>query len=354
MANSENAKLKLLYLYYYFMQDKSADSGDTGASMSQIISYLQEKTGTEFERKSIYADIARLNKFAAEVGMTDPGEEWITIQGKKYYRGEVKGELTLDEARLIVDAVNTTDFIDSGICEKIKKMYPSYFRQGYKSVISHDDKSIQKPMYSLNSIRTAIEEKLVLEFRYGYVVASGIRAATKRIVSPLALDFEKSHYYLIAVDNEAVSQGAQRSSAIKRYRFDRMRQINILHNELYMGFENDKDKILEKYLKNSVDAFSSTDSREIRLTLRCGDERELLRAFTGLTEDMKTKILSDRLEKGEIRFTVKSGIVPPLFSKLFKVSLYNDVELIIDDDEVRSMYEDYLKSALLSCGGKLH
>lgn len=346
MANTEKSKLKLLYLYYYFDQ-LGADPTEAGRTMGEILSYLSEKTGNDFERKSIYADIDRLNEFARSVDMVDAGTDWITLESRKYLRGEIKNELTLDEARLIVDAINATDFIDSGLCEKIKKMYPNYFKKDYNSVVPHDDRKVQRisSTTSLNMIRTAIDEGYVLGFKYGYIVAGGIRGDSDRKVSPIALDFENSHYYIIAVDNDAVDKGTDRKDAIKRYRIDRMKEFRLLGQKGYLGFGKDKDKILNRYLKDSVDAFASSDSRNITITLECDNTKELLKAFSGLAEDVKIRIISDELERGRIKFLAQASLVPPFFNILFRLSLYEGVKITIEDEEVVEMYEQYLTRA---------
>ncbi len=346
MANTEKSKLKLLYLYYYFML-MSSDMSDEGCSMNELKGYLMDKTDNEFERKSIYADINRLNEFARSVGMVDPTDDWISLESRKYKRGEIKGELTYDEARLVVDAINATDFIDSGLCEKIKKMYPGYFKNGYKSVVPHDNKKAQKRSTQLlNLIRTAIEEKYVLGFKYGYLVAGGVRGATDKRVSPLALDFFNSHYYIIAVDNDAVDNGTARDEAIKRYRLDRMKELKLLGNRGYQGFENEKDKILDRYLKESIDAYAAHEIKQVQMKLESDDPMELLRAFTGFAEDMSIKIIADEIEKGKIIFIVEAAIAPPFFNKLFRMNLYQGVKLTISDDEVSELYRKYLNNAL--------
>ena len=353
MPNTEYSKLKLLYLYYYFRKFVKAEPPEDGTTMAEMMAYLNEMTGSDFERKSIYSDITKINEFARQVGICDSTENWIELDGKTYKRGEIKGDLTFDEARLIVDAINATDFIDSGLCEKIKDMYPSYFKTGYNSVVPHDDRQVQKKStYYLNTIRSAIDDNIVLGFRYGYLVASGIRGASDKVVSPIGLDFKNSHYYLIAVDNDAVAAGLRKQDAIRTYRLDRMRSVGLRPDDVYIGFRENKSDTLRKYLKTTVDAFSykGADDRYITITLTSDDEKELLKAYTGFSEDMKPTIISDKIDSGKITFTVEAGMVPPFFTKLFKVSLYDGVSMTIDDDEVRSRFAAYLKRALKVCG----
>ncbi len=352
MPNTEYSKLKLLYLYHFFRKYVKTEPPEDGTTMADMMSYLNEMTGAEFERKSIYSDIARINDFARSVGISDETAPWIELDGKKYRRGEIKGDLTFDEARLIVDAINATDFIDSGLCEKIKNMYPAYFKMGYKSVVSHDDRQVQKrSMYLLNTIRSAIEDDLVITFKYGYLVAQGIRGATDKTVSPLGLDFKHSHYYLIAVDNDMVNGGTKKQDAIRTYRLDRMKAASIHPDLTYEGFKENREEILRKYLKSSVDAYSfkSKEDRRVTITLSCDNERDLLRAYTGFCEDIKPTIISDKIDSGKITFSVEAGMVPPFFNNLFKTSMYEGVTMTIDDEEVRKKFKEHLKKALDIC-----
>ena len=78
-------------------------------------------------------------------------------------------------------------------------------------------------------------------------------------------------------------------------------------------------------------------------------EKELLKAYTGFSEDMKPTIISDKIDSGKITFTVEAGMVPPFFTKLFKVSLYDGVKMTIDDAEVRERFGAYLRRALKVC-----
>ena len=347
MANTEKAKLKLLLLYDYFLKNVNAYDESSSVSMADIQSYLSNRTGVEFERKSIYADIRRLNEFAVEAGLVSPGDEWIYLSGRKYTRGEVDYELSLDEARLIVDAIRTTPFTDSGLCEKIERLYPSYFRSGYKSLIPHDNTVKTRIRFLLNTIRTAIENRQALCFKYGYNFAGGLRAVSDKTVSALGLDWESGYYYLIAVDNEAYEKCGDVEKSIRRYRVDRMKSYVYGYDLPYYGGGDDRDKILEKYIKNSIDAFSSSESRLITITLKCGDEKTLLRAYNAFAGDVKIKrIGKDQPEKGVIEFSFDAGPVPTLFTQLFKLYTFDGVKVEIDDAQIREKFGEYLRRAL--------
>ena len=347
MANTEKSKLKTLLLYDYFLKNINAYDENSSVSLPDIQNYLLNVTGVEFERKSIYADIKRLNEFAVEVGLVKPGEEWIYLNSRKYTRGEISYELSLDEARLIVDAIRTTPFTDSGLCEKIEKRYPAYFKGGYKALIPHDNTVKTKTKFLLNTVRLSIEKKQALVFKYGYNFAGGLRAVSDKTVSALALDFENGYYYLIAVDNEVYEKCHDLEKSIRRYRVDRMKSYILGYKVPYYGDEPNKDKILEKYLKNSIDAFSSETSRLITITLRCDDEKTLLRAYGAFANDVKIKrIGADQPDKGIIEFSFDAGPVPTLFTQLFKLYTFDGLKVEIDDEEIREKFREYLNRAL--------
>ena len=92
MANSELSKLKILFIYDYFKNQVSAGGDKEAVSVSELISYLADKTGTVFERKSIYADISKINEYVQKSGQTSDAD-WIYSEGKKYKRSELKDEI---------------------------------------------------------------------------------------------------------------------------------------------------------------------------------------------------------------------------------------------------------------------
>ena len=347
MANSEKSKHKVLLMYDYFLREMNGYDTEKGVTTKGILEYLKSKTGYEFERKSVYSDVNKLNEFVALAGLVPPDTEWIYREGNTWYRTELRNELSLDEARLIVDAISTTPFTDSGLCEKIEKMYPSYFSGGYKSLVPHDHTVNKKTQLLLNTIRTCIENREVLLFKYGYPIAGAIRATSDKVTSPVALDWENSCYYLIAVDNDEFKNSRDVERSLRRYRVDRMRNHSIGKIRDYLDLGDEKEMILRRYLRNSVDAFSASDSRTITITLRCEDEKTLLRAYNAFSDDVRTKsFISDRTDRGEMTFVIEAGIVPTLFPKLFMLYTFEGVQVEIDDEEVKEKFRGFLKKAL--------
>ncbi|MBR3340321.1 MAG: WYL domain-containing protein [Clostridiales bacterium] len=356
MANSELSKLKILFIYDYFKNRLSASGGKESVSVSELISYLEEKTGTTFERKSIYADINKINEYVQKSGKTND-DAWIYSEGKKYKRSELKGEILIDEARLIVDAISTTTFVDTQLCDKIIKMFPNYFTDNYhkRALFPHDEKISRRSISYLNNIRTGIEGKFALKFDYGYVLGSNLTEKTEKIVSPMALDWANNCYYLIAVDN-AEAKDLERdqalSSALRRYRLDRMVNVNVDYDRKTRYYDYKNDRIRESELKgfigNSLSAYSGGRPVPIVITIKGESRKHALKAYGAFASKVSDKIRIEddtKLEKGILKICVTTGLAPTLYTDLFELSTFDGVEVEIDNEEVCREYAGYIKKA---------
>lgn len=355
MANSELSKLKILFMYDFFMKHLNAFDENSAVTVNDIIGYLEEKTGTTFERKSIYADISRINEF---IDMTDKvlaGDGWITTEGKKYRKNQLADEITIDEARLIVDAISTTTFVDSDLCEKIVNMFPTYFSDGYRKRIlyPHYEKVDRKCISKLNNIRNAIEEKAALKISYGYKLGNELAEKSDKIVSPMTLDWQNNCYYLIAIDNEKakilIDESKPLTEALKRYRVDRMAGISFTDDK-YIDFKSEKIKEQEirNLIANSISAYSGSGLTNFGITIKGKTRKDTLKAYSAFATKVsdKIKIVNDtKLDKGILTINVTTGTAPTLYPDLFELITFDDVEIEIDNDEIRRKFAEYIKKA---------
>ena len=354
MANSELAKLKILFIYDYFKTQVSSSGGKEAVSVNDLIAYLEQETGSTFERKSIYADINKINEYVQKSGQTKD-DNWIFCEGKKYKRSDLKDEILIDEARLIVDAISTTPFVDSDLCEKIIKMFPTYFPEGYqkRTLYPHFEKVDKRSIFRLNSIRSGIEEKRSLKIVYGYMLGSELTEKTEKIVSPMALDWQNNCYYLIAIDNadaKDLERDQALSKALKRYRVDRMANVSLLDGSSYIDYKNDRmrDQELKSFIGNSVSAYSSDQMTHMGITITGATRKEVLRAYNAFASKVsdKVRIADDtKLEKGVLKISVNTGLAPTLYTDLFELSTFEGVEIEIDNEEVCRKYGEYIKKA---------
>ena len=355
MANSELSKLKILFIYDYFKNRVSAEGGKETVSVGELIAYLEKKTGTTFERKSIYADITKINEYVRKSGQTKDSN-WIYTEGKKYRRTDLKDEILIDEARLIVDAISTTTFVDSDLCNKIIKMFPTYFPEGYqnRALYPHYEKIDRKSILHLNNIRSGIESKSALKISYGYMLGSSLTEKTDKIVSPMALDWENNCYYLIAIDNEE-AKGLERdhalSKALRRYRVDRIATISLLGGKQpYINYKNErmKNQELKDFINNSLSAYSSSRMIQLGITISGKTRKDVLKAYGAFTSKVndKVRIADDtKLDKGILKISVTTGLAPTLYTDLFELSTFDGIDIEIDNKEVCREYGEFIKKA---------
>jgi len=360
MANCDEGKIKVLLLYDYFTKYMNAYE-DCTVGVGELKEYLKAATGYTFERKSIYADIKKLNDFAVAAGLVEAGDEWIYTEQKKYRVNQLKGQLTMDEARLLVDAVNTTSFVGPSIASKVKGMFPSYFasdRSAMRELVKHDDKSktSAKTMALLNNIRMAISDSAVLEFNYGYRLGKELISKEKRVVSPLALDWANNNYYLIAFDNkkfdECIKAGRDVKYAIRRYRIDRMDTSRFVTGEKSRKFPTARDRreAIKLFEENAINAFSSDRMVDFTVTLEYSGtetaeaQKSVLKAYSILADQHMNigRVDDTKLSRGILTFHVSAADVPTLYTILFQVGTVDSVDMKIGDGPVKTMYLEYI------------
>ncbi|MBO4459078.1 MAG: WYL domain-containing protein [Clostridiales bacterium] len=369
MANSDDSKIKILFLYDFFMTRLNSFDDDSSVSMAELLDFLEKETGTRFERKSVYSDIKRLNDFMRKTGRlkNDKNDDWIYKEKKRYRVGELESQISADEALLLVDAIKTTAFTNSGIAGKLKMMFPSYFTKTRNTVslVANDRKYPQRLISYVNTFRSCIEEWSVVSFNYGYKLgtdsASNIRE--KRSVTPLALDWDNNIYYLIAIDNEEYDRnegtGKPAESSIKRFRIDRLDGVNRVDNEKYRGYsrETERNAAVKNYKEHSVSAYSADEFMTVEIKMSFVKDgtvrpdanpwKEILRACSILQDHVTIKrIISESQDKGELVFAVETVDVPTFYAYLFETGNVPGIKVEIRNDLVREKYRTYLENAL--------
>jgi len=408
MANSENAKLKILLLYDYFLHDVGPTS-ETGVTVQEIIDLLEDELNTKFERKSIYADISRINEFITLKGACDV--DFIARDGKHYIRGLLKDEIMLEEAKMISDSLRTTEFISDELCRKFEAMFPAYFEHEesayvgrlYSRHINRDSVSSRRQLINtqniLVSIRTSMEKKKPLVIRYGYTGGES-KVYSSYVLTPLKIDWTNSHYYLIAIDHldlftrigfDKTPSDNDLSESIKRFRLDRVLfespsdntyisckdNLNFIEQKLpahyeelfgtarprvkkpemremaaqYLDFqkfssEDAQEKVIDAYIKRSLDAFSSEKTPvKVRLSIEADSKcttvkdpwKQVLVAFSAIKDEFDVKEIREIKNDGvqKISFTIITPLSKTLYKHLFSIYTMDGVIFRIDNDDIK-------------------
>ncbi|MCR5060957.1 MAG: hypothetical protein K6A80_08020 [Saccharofermentans sp.] len=413
MSNSEHSKQKILLIYEYFLHN--VDPGkDIGVSVSELIDMLEDRLGERFERKSIYADIKKINEFASAAGVTGPAEDLIFFDGRKYNRVQLKDEILLDDAKMISDSLRTTEFVPKETCEKFEKMFPAYFNPSplqnqvrlytrYKD-ITKSDKLVNRV---LTTIRLAIETAAPMRIKYGYKVTNSV-VGNEYVISPVVLDWTNNHYYVIAIDHMRLFRkgGDESDDVLKecliRYRLDRFdgdfsiigendirkgtdyikRKLPDIREKIFGDKEKFsekdketareflsykcfssmqvKDEIIDDYIKGSYAAYGSPDKQAetifIRLEAIDKDDpnarKHVLRAFSVFRDEFSTVSGISEKSDSEIRFRICTPDNEPLYKVLFSIYTFPNVTMIIENEKVRDKLAGYLKKAAESVGIK--
>lgn len=354
MPNTFNSKIKILYLYDYFLHKLNAfsEEGST-VTMGELLDYLKKEMGCEFERKSMYSDISKINEYVCANHKVAGGESWIELEGRKYHKNQLEDEITVDEARLLVDAINTTEFTNTSLCRKIENMFPTYFDENssVRALYPHERKINRTSISWLNNIRNAIEAKSPLSIVYGYKLGDSLVEKSNRTVSPLVLDWNNNRYYLIAIDNDAAKDLSDEELhlAMRRFRLDRMAAVSFASGK-YISFANDieRNKALKNLLDNAVSAYSSEETVKLKITITGTDTKSVLKAYNAFINRINgsQRIDDTRLAKGILTIEFEVADVPTLYTDLFEIVTFTGVDLTIHNKEIRGKFASYVRKAL--------
>ena len=380
MANSENAKLKILMLYDYFLHEVGPTDSD-GVTLQEILDMLESRLETKFERKSIYADISRINEYITLEGSCKG--DFIGRDGKKYLRGLLKDEIMLEEAKMISDSLRTTEFISDELCMKFEKMFPAYFgREENSQAARLYSRHIRKNTATMKmqwantqkvllNIRTSMEKKAPMLIEYGYK-GDQVNCFNNYLLTPLKIDWTNSHYYLIAIDHLDLYRKAgfkknltnkQLSGSIKRFRLDRIYDneyvsskdnLEFINRRLpahyaalfenqdsgkiskpekksmadkYMTFlrfssDEEQERVVDAYINSSLDAFSSSET-PVRVNLSieadpAGGSKDTWKQVLVAFSTIKDEFEVKNINERYSKMRIDFTIITPLTKTLYK------------------------------------
>ena len=224
MPKNPKQKQKLLYIMKFFLEKTDEEYGVT---VADIIDYLDDY-GITAERKSIYNDIECLRDFGMDIVKSKVGK--ISLFSL------VSRDFTLEEIKLLIDAVQSSKFItlkkSRELIHKIETLTSeNQAKELHRQVIvANRVKNSNEEIYrNIDSINRAINKKRKIGFYYTQWSVS--RTGAKKIVkvrrhdgmryllTPKALTWDDENYYLIAYDKEV--------DKLKHFRVDKMESISV-------------------------------------------------------------------------------------------------------------------------------
>ncbi len=217
MARSVNQKMKLLVLRQFLEQYSDEEHPVT---VSQLIEEL-ERNGISAERKSLYDDMATLERFGVDV-QSRKGRHAGWFIGNRAFE--------LPELKLLVDAVQSSRFItrrkSDALIQKLERLASVYqARQLQRQVfVDRRVKTMNESIYySVDKLHAAISAGKQISFKYfDYNVHKEKmfrRDGRRYVVSPWGLVWNSENYYLVAFDGE--------HSQMRHYRVDKMGELAV-------------------------------------------------------------------------------------------------------------------------------
>ena len=313
-----------------FFMEKTDD--DYGVTVADIIEYL-DSYEIVAERKSIYNDIECLRDFGMDIVKTKVGK--ISLFSL------VSREFTLEEIKLLIDAVQSSKFItlkkSRDLIRKIETLTSeNQAKELHRQVIvANRVKNSNEDIYrNIDSINRAINNQRKISFYYTQWAVS--RTGAKKIVrvrrhdgkryllTPKALTWDDENYYLIAYDKEA--------EKLKHFRVDKMEDIAVEETRA------DSTKAVDKFdlAVYTKQVFGMYGGETVSVKLRFDD------SLIGVVVDR----FSDRVfiqPHGDGTFTMSAEVMlsPQFFGWLFS---FGDKVQITSPKSAKQEFNAYLDS----------
>lgn len=258
-------------------------------SADKIIDLLSDY-GIAAERRSIYRDIADINKAMwamenecsmeeAEEAIEDKENRIIVYRASKENPGFYvrQRQYDLDDIRLLAESVYTARFLSKGQSDRLAKVLCGLVSEYQADTIQHDAHVVDRiqtnnrsVLQNIHKIKQAMSPNVEgkrhipekIRFHYlSYMLNDLEHPAARRkgaffVVSPYKLLINESNYYLLAFD--------EKSQKMKTYRVDRMRDVDTT-GEPREGAEAFSAIDMKRYTQR---VFSMYGGRQERVTIR--------------------------------------------------------------------------------------
>lgn len=255
MSKRDNQKGRLLALQEIL--ERNTDE-DHLMSVPDMVKALADE-GIEAERKCIYTDLRALEDSGVDVHLN---------RGRNggYYIGDRTFQLA--ELKLLVDAVQSSQFITKKKTDELVKKLEGFASnhqagQMRRQLVTGRIKAPNESIYfSVDALHAAIAQNKQVTFQYMEWSLTKTRVAKrggeKYVVSPWALAWSDSNYYLIAY-----AEGG-----IRHYRVDKMKGVE-LTEEPRQGRQVFSELDMSKYIGS---VFGMFGGKFEQVTLRCRND----------------------------------------------------------------------------------
>ncbi len=218
MKNPSVQKLRLLYIVDILSRKSDEDHP---LSATDIMDFLRKDYGIECERKTVYDCIENLNNYGYEIIKSQSPRGYFMTP---YYFEPA-------ELRLLIDAVQSADFISAKKTKSLIKKFSSFASEyQYKKLekqvyIDNRNKCANENLFIvIDTIDSAILSKKQIEVVYRKrKIVDGKTARYEEktmVINPYALIWSDDHYYLVG--------NYSKYNNLIHLRIDRLKSVNVL------------------------------------------------------------------------------------------------------------------------------
>jgi len=318
-------KLKILYLMQVLLEETDPEHP---LNATQLCEKMQSRYDFSYNRKTIYADIGRLQAYGMQIGQT---------KGSSFGYYVEKRDFDLAELKLLVDAVQSSKFITKEKSEDlIRKLAGltsnAYAKQLQRQVFIYNRiKADNDAIYAnVDALHEAIQKNRQIGFKYcEWTVKKELvqkKNGAEYIVSPWALTWDDENYYLVGYEEV--------SGKIKHYRVDKMQEIRVA-DEMRLGKERFKDFDLAAFARKTFGMYGGEDRK---ITLE-GENH-----LAGVVIDrFGTDVMMRPYNKEHFHASVTVTISPQFFGWLAGIG--KGIKIFRPED-VREAYREYLRGII--------
>ena len=318
-------KLKILYLMQVLLEETDPEHP---LNATQLIERMQSRYDYSYNRKTIYADIGRLQAYGMQIGQT---------KGSSFGYYVEKRDFDLAELKLLVDAVQSSKFITKEKSEDLIRKLAGltsneYAKQLQRQVFIYNRiKADNDAIYAnVDALHEAIQKNRQIGFKYcEWTVRKELvqkKNGAEYVVSPWALTWDDENYYLVGYEES--------SEKIKHYRVDKMQEIRV-KDEPRLGKERFKDFDLAAFARKTFGMYGGEDRK---ITLE-GENH-----LAGVVIDrFGTDVMMRPYDREHFHASVTVTISPQFFGWLAGIG--KGIKICRPED-VREEYREYLRGII--------
>ena len=318
-------KLKILYLMQVLLEETDPEHP---LNATQLCEKMLSRYDYSYNRKTIYADIGRLQAYGMQIGQT---------KGSSFGYYVEKRDFDLAELKLLVDAVQSSKFITKEKSEDlIRKLAGltsnAYAKQLQRQVFIYNRiKADNDAIYAnVDALHEAIQKNRQIGFKYcEWTVKKELvqkKNGAEYVVSPWALTWDDENYYLVGYE--------EASEKIKHYRVDKMQEIRVTE-EMRLGKDRFKDFDLAAFARKTFGMYGGEDRK---ITLE-GENH-----LAGVVIDrFGTDVMMRPYDREHFHASVTVTISPQFFGWLAGIG--KGIKICRPED-VREAYREYLRGII--------